>query len=143
MLDVEYVKKAYTGVFPGLGFMGFICAGFLQHEGSHNALSHRQWVNTLGRYAIMPWADPAEWFRAHVATHHPYTNTVLDAEINQLLPNVSLFPGKKSASEGLFAKIALSIACIVAVPAKQVKVWSTGLEQRQRSSRRAWIRSHC
>lgn len=74
------------------GFMGFICAGFLQHEGSHNALSHRQWVNNLGRYAIMPWADPAEWFRAHVATHHPYTNTALDPDFQHADPLVRHHP---------------------------------------------------
>ena len=74
------------------GFMGFICAGFLQHEGSHNALSHRQWINTLGRYMIMPWADPAEWFRAHVATHHPYTNTALDPDFQHADPLVRHHP---------------------------------------------------
>merc|ERR1719262_558029 len=29
---------------------------------------------------IMPWGCPAEWFRAHVCTHHPYTNTDLDPD---------------------------------------------------------------
>ena len=65
--------------------------------------------------SILEWAVVVEWysqlmqlddvailrcagfssceFRMHHAlSHHPYTNTVMDAELNQLLPEVSFFP---------------------------------------------------
>jgi fatty acid desaturase/cytochrome b involved in lipid metabolism len=60
------------------GAWGFICAGFLQHEGCHNALSRSYWVNSLGRWLLIPWADVAEWFEEHVILHHPFTNTAHD-----------------------------------------------------------------
>jgi len=62
------------------GVLGWIFAGFIQHEACHSALSRKQWINHVGRFAIVPYADPRTWFVKHVVDHHPYTNTRADGD---------------------------------------------------------------
>jgi fatty acid desaturase len=62
------------------GVLGWMFAGFIQHEGCHSAFSRRCWANHLARFAIVPWADPRTWFVRHVLEHHPYTNTRADSD---------------------------------------------------------------
>ncbi len=63
------------------GLLGFLVCGFIQHEGSHNALSNYQFINRLGAYCIMPWGHPDVWMYKHVIEHHPNTNTLMDEDI--------------------------------------------------------------
>ena len=62
------------------GVLGWLFGGFIQHEACHSALSRRTWVNHVGRFLIVPWADPRTWFCRHVVEHHPYTNTRADCD---------------------------------------------------------------
>lgn len=62
------------------GLLGWVFAGFLQHEGSHAALSRNAWVNFAGRCAIIPWGNPRDWFIRHTVQHHPYCNTRMDPD---------------------------------------------------------------
>ena len=62
------------------GLFGWIWGGFIQHEASHNALSHNKHINNMFRYALIPWTNPTEWFRKHCILHHQYTNTKLDPD---------------------------------------------------------------
>jgi len=55
----------------------------------------------------------------HALSHHPFTNTTLDAEMNSLLPNINFFPAKKSMQDRLVAGLTLVVACTVAIPLKQ------------------------
>ena len=79
-------------IAAAFGLSGFFVAGFIQHEGSHFSLSKKVWVNNIGRYMLLPWGDPAEWFRAHTCTHHPYTNTDLDPDFQHEDPLVRHHP---------------------------------------------------
>ena len=62
------------------GVFGWLWAGFIQHEASHNSLSHNKHINYLFRYALIPWAEPEAWFRKHSILHHQFTNTKLDPD---------------------------------------------------------------
>ena len=72
IIDNEY--SVFFGVF------GWLWAGFIQHEASHNALSHNKNINYLFRHALIPWSDPKSWFRKHSILHHQFTNTKLDPD---------------------------------------------------------------
>jgi len=63
------------------GLLGFFVCGFIQHEGSHNALSNNQWINRLGAFTLFPWGHPEVWTFKHVVEHHPNTNTMMDEDI--------------------------------------------------------------
>ena len=69
-----------------MGSFGFLFCGFIQHEASHNALSKNPIINYCGRFFLLPWADPYEWFIHHCVLHHQYTNTELDCDF-QTEPN--------------------------------------------------------
>ena len=63
------------------GLLGFFVCGFIQHEGSHNALSNYQWINRIGAWLVCPWGHPDVWMYKHVIEHHPNTNTRMDEDI--------------------------------------------------------------
>ena len=65
------------------GLFAWIFTGLLQHEGSHSALSRSANVNLLGRLALVPWANPRTWFVKHTVSHHQFTNTVLDQDVQK------------------------------------------------------------
>lgn len=63
----------------------------------------------------------AEFRMHHALSHHPYTNTPLDAEINSLLTvGVSFFPCKKSLVDKITAGVALPLLITFGIPVKQV-----------------------
>jgi fatty acid desaturase len=78
---LTWIRSPTTGCAVVFGVLGWVWAGMIQHEGSHNALSRKAWVNNLARYAILPWAPPGDWFRRHIIQHHQYTNTELDLDV--------------------------------------------------------------
>ena len=71
------IDNEYSVLF---GVFGWLWAGFIQHEASHNALSHNKNINYLFRHVLIPWADPKSWFRKHSILHHQFTNTKLDPD---------------------------------------------------------------
>ena len=71
------IDNEYSLLF---GVFGWLWAGFIQHEASHNALSHNKHINYLFRYALIPWSEPEAWFRKHSVLHHQFTNTKLDPD---------------------------------------------------------------
>ena len=68
---------AWATVF---GVLGFVWGGMLQHEGSHQSLSRRSWINYAARYAVVPWTSPGSWFHKHIVQHHQFTNTSMDED---------------------------------------------------------------
>jgi fatty acid desaturase len=104
--------SALTAVANGIINGTFIGIG---HNFMHQKDSFRRHYQDISGFSS------AEFRMHHAISHHAYTNTVLDAEINQFLPDISFFPGEKTAKESMFGKIALSVACIIGVPLKQVK----------------------
>lgn len=74
-----YATATYaSGV--AFGVLGWLFAGYMQHEGSHSALASTPWVNLLGRLTLIPWANPRTWFIKHTVLHHQFTNTALDPD---------------------------------------------------------------
>ena len=76
----ENINMQY-GYGISFGLLGFFVCGFIQHEGSHNALSNYQWINRIGAWLICPWGHPDVWMYKHVIEHHPNTNTRMDEDI--------------------------------------------------------------
>ena len=72
------MQYAYGALF---GLLGFFVCGFIQHEGSHNAISNNKWVNRMGACMLLPWGHPEVWMFKHVIEHHPNTNTLMDEDI--------------------------------------------------------------
>ena len=100
-----------TGVLNGF-FVG------IGHNFLHQANNFRRLYQDLSGFS-------SPHFRMHhVLSHHPYTNTVLDAEINGLgtLAPGMLFPiGKQGRLEGVKRRVLLALACIFLVPAGQLR----------------------
>jgi len=94
----------FNGAFIGIG---------------HNFLHQRD--NVRRHYQDIAGLSSAEFRMHHALSHHPYTNTVMDAELNSLLPEVSFFPVKKTTAEAIKARLALSISCAAAVPVWQLQ----------------------
>ena len=71
------IDNEYSLLF---GVFGWLWAGFIQHEASHNALSHNKHINYLLDMPLIPWSEPEAWFRKHSVLHHQFTNTKLDPD---------------------------------------------------------------
>ena len=100
-----------TGVLNGL-FVG------IGHNFLHQANNFRRLYQDLSGFS-------SPRFRMHHAlSHHPYTNTVMDAEINALstLAPGMLFPiGEQGGLEGIRRRVLLALACMLMVPLGQVR----------------------
>lgn len=85
----------------------------------HNFLHQK--TNFRRHYMDISGFSSAEFRMHHALSHHPYTNTLLDAEINSLLPlGVSFFPHKKSMWMKIKTAAALPFVMTLALPISQV-----------------------
>ena len=63
----------------------------------------------------------AEFRMHHALSHHPYTNTPLDAEINSLIPlGISFFPHSKSLTDKIKAGMALVFVITFGIPIRVI-----------------------
>lgn len=69
-------ENKYGFLFGWLG----VLLGLMQHEACHNAFSKYPLLNYLGRYSLVPWASPQQWFVRHTIKHHQFTNTIKDED---------------------------------------------------------------
>jgi linoleoyl-CoA desaturase len=64
------------------GVFGICWTGLVQHEASHNAISHSSVINNICRYIILPFGSPGMWNVDHNISHHPHTNTDKDRDFS-------------------------------------------------------------
>lgn len=57
-----------------LGPMYWLMASFSTHDGLHQAISARPWINVVGGWIGSLWTDPHLWFLQHNVGHHVSTN---------------------------------------------------------------------
>lgn len=93
-----------NGFFIGIG-----------HNFMHQKTNLRRYYMDISGFSC------AEFRMHHALSHHPFTNTPLDAEINSLIPlGVSFFPKKKSIRDKVVAAVALPLLNTFGIPFKQV-----------------------
>lgn len=89
------------------GILGICWTGLVQHEASHNAISHKSWINNLMRYIILPFGSPSMWNSDHNISHHPHTNMHKDRDFSGISESgfgrfTKTFPYKSIYSYQLF-----------------------------------------
>lgn len=102
MLVLSYLAALKTGKianFPaaalgalGLGLLNGSFIG-IGHNMMHQEDNFRQYYMNLSGF------NTAEFRMHHALSHHPYTNTVMDAELNGSLPILSFFPSEKEKTK--------------------------------------------
>ena len=97
------VAGVFNGTFIGIG-----------HNFLHQKDSFRRHYQDISGFSS------AEFRMHHALSHHPYTNTVMDAEINSTQPAVDFFPGEASLARRLRGRVLLSVACCFGIPMKQL-----------------------
>ena len=65
------------------GLFAWIFTGLAQHEGSHSALSRSPTINFFARMTLIPWGNPRTWFIKHTVSHHQFTNTCMDQDVQK------------------------------------------------------------
>jgi len=84
----------------------------------HNFMHQR--TNFRRHYLNLSGFCSAEFRMHHALSHHPYTNTVLDAEMNSLLPHLNFFPHQKTLGDKAAAGAVLMLVCFLGIPLKQL-----------------------
>lgn len=84
----------------------------------HNFMHQKD--NFRRHYMDLSGFSSSEFRMHHALSHHPYTNTVMDAEMNQLLPAIDFFPGRSSAARARLAKVSLGLIGPLALPLKTI-----------------------
>jgi fatty acid desaturase len=115
-----------NGFFIGIG-----------HNFMHQKTNFRRFYMDISGFSC------AEFRMHHALSHHPFTNTPLDAEINSLLPlGVSFFSCKKTLTDKIRAGIALPLLITFGIPIKQLSRFvriSTGTWRGEREDRIAQL----
>ena len=88
----------------------------------------------------------ADFRMHHLFSHHPYTNTILDAELNQWLPEISFFPvGYAGAASSSWPKSSLrsfllfTVVLPLGIPKLQLHRFVKIATMTYRAGRRDWI----
>lgn len=110
-----FMSRHNTTAAAALALAAGILNGFFIGIG-HNFLHQRS--NFRRFYLELSGFSTAEFRMHHALSHHPYTNTCLDAEVCSLLPEISFFPMKKGWVEKLTAIIMLPLICAFGIPFK-------------------------
>lgn len=103
-ISITVIVGVLNGFFIGIG-----------HNFMHQRTNLRRYYMDISGFSC------AEFRMHHALSHHPYTNTSLDAEINSLLTvGVSFFPVKKSLTDKIKAAVALPLLITFGIPVKQI-----------------------
>lgn len=113
MVDMTYAL--FLAIFLGAVNGLFIGVG---HNFMHQRCSFRRFYLDISGFSS------AEFRMHHALSHHPFTNTTLDAEINSLLPEVSFFPGHKTRAQKWTAGVTLAIICTFGILIRMMQRFS-------------------
>lgn len=87
-LGWRFVMGSASAVFL-MPIVGWLLTANVAHDGSHNAVSKRPWLNSLASCTAMPLFFPSTaWYIQHVVQHHVYTNDEDDVDLYHFLPVV-------------------------------------------------------
>jgi sphingolipid 8-(E/Z)-desaturase len=103
-IGITVFLGAHNGLFIGIG-----------HNFMHQKSNFRRYYLDVSGFSC------AEFRMHHALSHHPYTNTIMDAELNSLIPlGVSFFPHPKSIASGVSTGISLALLCTLGIPVRMM-----------------------
>jgi len=114
-----------------LGPLYWLVASFSTHDGLHQAISNRPWINVVGGWIGSLWTDPYLWFIQHTVGHHVSTNIHgKDPDLEhfdkmELRFGIRISEEQASVSEKtIFASTMLNTAFLASMTTASLSVWN-------------------